>query len=102
MQSETHFASPFGEQASGITDDQTARTVVQSIKLKPKATTHEKKLDVVSASIVVGGTAQFVTFLFGLVTEFIPRVFDNILLSAFVGLCVSAIAYALMKGDEEK
>ena len=100
MQSETHFATPFGEQASSRSDDQVAATVVQSVKLKRKANTHEKKLDVVSASIVVGGTAQFVTFLFGLVTEFIPRVFDNILLSAFVGLCVAAIAYALMKGND--
>lgn len=100
MQPETHFANSFGEQASGISSNQAAKTVVQSIKPQKKASAQERKLDVVSASIVVGGTAQFVTFLFGLVTEFIPRIFDNILLSAFVGLCVAVIAYALMKGND--
>lgn len=100
MQPETRFATSFGEQASGISDEQATRTVIQSIKSKPRISPYERQLDVVSASIVVGGTAQFVTFLFGLVTEFIPRVFDNILLSTFVGLCVAAIAYALMKGRE--
>ncbi len=100
MQSETRFATSFGEHASGISDEQATNTVIQSVKVRPKISAHERRLDVVSASIVVGGTAQFVTFLFGLVTEFIPRVFDNILLSAFVGLCVAAIAYALMKGSE--
>jgi len=100
MQPETHFANSFGEQASGISNDQAARTVIQSIKPHKKNSAQERKLDVVSASIVVGGTAQFATFLFGLVTEFIPRVFDNILLSAFVGLCVAVIAYALMKGND--
>lgn len=100
MQPETQFATSFGEQASGISEDQTARTVIQSIKPNRKANAQERKLDVVSASIVVGGTAQFVTFLFGLVTEFIPRIFDNVLLSAFVGLCVAVIAYALMKGND--
>lgn len=98
MQSETHFAASFGEQASGIPEDQTARNVNQNSNQKVSA--QEKKLDVVSASIIVGGTAQFVTFLFGLVTDFIPRVFDNVLLSAFVGLCVAVIAYALMKGND--
>lgn len=100
MQPETHFANSFGEQASGISNEQAARTVIQSIKPNNKISAQERKLDVVSASIVVGGTAQFVTFLFGLVTEFIPRVFDNILLSVFVGLCVAVIAYALMKGND--
>ncbi|HQR33160.1 MAG TPA: hypothetical protein PLK30_10500 [Blastocatellia bacterium] len=100
MQSETSFATSFGEQASSLSDEQATRTVIQSVKDRPRISDHEKRLDVVSASVVVGGTAQFVTFLFGLVTEFIPRVFDNVLLSAFVGLCVAAIAYALMKGSE--
>lgn len=100
MQPETHFAGSFGEQASGISEDQTARNVIQAINSNQKVNAREKKLDVVSASIVVGGTAQFVTFLFGLVTDFIPRVFDNVLLSAFVGLCVAVIAYALMKGND--
>ena len=45
-------------------------------------------------------TAQFVLFIFGLVTEFVPRLIENILLSVFVGLCVSVIAFALMKGND--
>lgn len=100
MQSETTFATSFGEQASGISDDQTARTVIQSIQSKPKVDLRERKLDVVSASVVVGGTAQFLSFLFGLMTDFIPRVFDNILLSVFIGLCVAVIAYALMRDND--
>ncbi|MFN0109015.1 MAG: hypothetical protein ACKVZH_09220 [Blastocatellia bacterium] len=100
MQPETHFATSFGEQASGISEDQIARTVVPSTKPKPEINAREKKLDIVSATIVVGGTAQFVTFLFGLVTDFIPRVFDNALLSVFVGLCVAGISYVLMKGGD--
>lgn len=100
MQSETHFATSFGDQASGIPEDKRAANVIQSINSNQKVSAQEKKLDVVSASIIVGGTAQFVTFLFGLVTDYIPRVFDNVLLSAFVGLCVAVIAYALMKGND--
>ena len=100
MQPETQFATSFGEQASAFSEDQTARTVIQSINSKSNKNPLEKKLDVVSASVVVGGTAQFMTFLFGLVTDFIPRVFDNVLLSVFVGLCVAGIAYVLMKGND--
>lgn len=100
MQPETRFAAPFGEQASGVSQEQDAQSIIRSMQAKPQASRREKKLDIVSASVVVGGTAQFVAFIFGLVTDFVPRVFDNILLSTFIGLCVGVIAYALMKGND--
>jgi hypothetical protein len=100
MQPETHFATSFGEQSIGITQEQRPQTVSKSVPAKPKTNPREARLDNVTTAIVIGGTAQFVTFIFGLVTEFVPRVFDNILLSAFIGLCVGVIAYALMKGND--
>ena len=103
MQPETQFASAYGaggEQAVGISQQQRPQTVINSIPSGTKTNPRETKFDIVSASIVVGGTAQFVTFIFGLVTDFVTRVFDNVLLSAFIGLCVGVIAYALMKGND--
>ncbi|MFN0084016.1 MAG: hypothetical protein ACKVX9_01380 [Blastocatellia bacterium] len=64
-----------------------------AVKAKPK----ETRLDIISAAVVVGMTAQFVSFIFGLVTEFVHRVRDVTLVSMLIGLCVSFIAYALMK-----
>lgn len=106
MQPETHFAASFGEQAAfnekkiGNLPEPDSQTVIKSIPSSSKTTPRESKFDIVSAAIVVGGTAQFVVFIFGLVTDFVPRVFDNVLLSAFIGLCVGVIAYALMKGND--
>lgn len=58
--------------------------------------TSAAKLDRISASVVIGLTAQFVTSVFGIVTEFLPRMFETILLSTFIGMCVGVIAFALM------
>ncbi len=60
----------------------------------------ESKLDLISAAIVHGFTGAFMAFIFGLVTDYIPSKFDNLLLSVFMGLCVGVIAYALMKEDQ--
>jgi hypothetical protein len=100
MQSETHFAASFGEQAVGISQEPQTQSVINSIPSGSKTSPREAKFDIVSAAIVVGGTAQFVTFIFGLVTDFVTRVFDNVLISTFIGLCVGVIAYALMKGND--
>lgn len=100
MQPETHFAASFGEQAVGISQEPQTQTVINSIPSGSKTSPREAKFDIVSAAIVVGGTAQFVTFIFGLVTDFVTRVFDNVLISTFIGLCVGVIAYALMKGND--
>jgi hypothetical protein len=100
MQPETHFATSFGEQSIGISQKQRPQTVHKTDSVKTKTSPREAKFDTVSAAIVVGGTAQFVAFLFGLVTEVMSRVIDNILLSALIGLCVGVIAYALMKGND--
>jgi len=103
MQPETHFASAYGaggEQSTGISQEPQTKTVINTIPSGSKTNPREAKFDQVSAAIVVGGTAQFVTFIFGLVTDFVPRVVDNILLSTFIGLCVGVIAYALMKGND--
>ena len=103
MQSEAYFATAYGaggEQAVGISPEQNPQAVINSIPSGSKTNPREAKFDIVSASIVVGGTAQFITFIFGLVTEVVTRVVDNVLLSVFIGLCVGVIAYALMKGND--
>lgn len=53
--------------------------------------------DTLAAAIVIGLTAQFVTVLFGLVTDFIPGLPLNILLSSLIGGATGLIAYHLMK-----
>lgn len=106
MQPETQFAASFGEQSAfseqavGISEKPQPQPTRNSTSSSPNVNRRLAKFDTVSAAIVVGGTVQFVTFIFGLVTEFVPRVFDNILLSVFFGLCVGVIAYALMKGSD--
>jgi len=102
MQPETHFAASFGaggEQPIGMTQEPEPQTVINAIPTGSKTNPRETKFDIVSAAIVVGGTAQFITFIFGLVTDIVPRVFDNVLLSALIGLCVGVIAYALMNRE---
>jgi hypothetical protein len=104
MQPESRFASSFSEsigveESSVPSQLRKQNRLVQEISpqiVKPR----ESKLDIVSAAVVIGMTAQFVVFLFGLVTEFIPRLIETILISLFIGLCVGVIAYALMKGNE--
>jgi hypothetical protein len=71
-------------------------TEVIELPVKPR----ESKLDHVTASAVYGLTATFMAFIFGLVTEYIPRMLENVLLSVFMGICVGVIAYALMSGDD--
>ncbi len=75
---------------------------MQSEQIKAKVATRprESQLDIISTAVIIGMTAQFVIFLFGLVTEFMPRLFGSALISASVGLCVGVIAYALMKGSD--
>ncbi|MGE0128775.1 MAG: hypothetical protein AB7U82_11905 [Blastocatellales bacterium] len=87
-----------GENATSPFQNQ--NRLVSEIKTEAVAKPRQSKLDTVSASVVVGMTAQFVVFIFGLVTEFVPRLLDNILLSLFVGLCVGVIAFAMMKGSD--
>ncbi|HRI34575.1 MAG TPA: hypothetical protein PLD02_12545, partial [Saprospiraceae bacterium] len=56
----------FSEQDVNLSQDQRPQTVISSIPSSSKKAPREAKVDIVSASIVVGGTAQFVTFIFGL------------------------------------
>lgn len=72
----------------------------ERIKVEAAAKPRESQLDIISTAVVIGMTAQFVIFLFGLVSEFMPRLFGSALISAFVGLCVGVIAYALMKSSD--
>jgi uncharacterized membrane protein len=67
-----------------------------------KARPKETRLDIISAAVVVGMTAQFVSFVLGLVTDFDPQVANVTLVSMFVGVSVSLIAYALMKEPNDK
>jgi len=52
--------------------------------------------DVLAAAVVIGLTAQFVAVIFGLVTNFIPTLLINLVLSSFIGVCVGLISYMLM------
>jgi hypothetical protein len=72
----------------------------ERIKVEAAAKPRESKLDIISTAVVIGMTAQFVIFLFGLVTEFMPRLFGSTLISVSVGLCAGVIAYVLMKGSD--
>lgn len=80
------------DQPIGVSE---AAQSAQPVAGKPR----ESKLDLVSASIVYGLTAMFMAFIFGYVTDYIPLL-DNSLLSIFMGVCISVIAYALMKGED--
>ncbi len=105
MLPESRFASSFSEEI-GLEDEgatsqlQNQNRIVREIRAEVISKPRESKLDIVSAAVVIGMTAQFVVFIFGLVTEFVPRLFENILLSVFVGLCVGVIGFALMKGND--
>jgi predicted AAA+ superfamily ATPase len=91
-----------------VTQFQNRRELVQQIlaeqthlsQAETKAKPDETRLDIISAAIVIGLTATFITFLFGIVMEFMPRLLDAALLGLFIGLCVSVIAYALMKESD--
>ena len=105
MQPESRFASSLSEEIgieeqSAASPFQNQNSVIRQIKAEAVSKPRQSKLDTVSAAVVVGMTAQFVMFIFGLVTEFVPRLIENILLSVFVGLCVGVIAFALMKDND--
>ncbi|MGH9835238.1 MAG: hypothetical protein ACRD9Y_19635 [Blastocatellia bacterium] len=105
MQSESRFAPSFSESIGiqKVTVPSQLRNrnrIVHQIKVEVAAKPRESQLDIISTAVVIGMTAQFVIFLFGLVTEFMPRLFGSTLISASVGLCVGVIAYALMKSSD--
>jgi hypothetical protein len=102
MQPESRLASSFSESIGVETEHTPSRLnrTVQEINAEVMGKPRESKLDIVSTAVVIGMTAQFVVFIFGLVTDFIPRMLETILISVFVGLCVGVIAYALMKGND--
>ncbi len=53
--------------------------------------------DTLAAAIVIGLTAQFVTILFGLVTDFIPGLLPNLMLGGLIGGAAGLISYHLMQ-----
>jgi hypothetical protein len=106
MQPESGFASSLSEEigieeeggtASLQVQNYTVTKIISMTDSKPQ----ESKHDSVSSAVFVGMTAQFIVFLAGLVTEFVPRLFENIVLSVFAGLCVFVIALAMMKGSDK-
>lgn len=100
MQIETRFAASLSEEPAGIAATHEPQPFTPLTQARAQAAPRAAKLDLVSAAVVVGLTAQFVTFIFGMVTEVVPRLLDNILLSVFIGLCVGVIAFALMKEND--
>jgi len=107
MQPESRFAASLSEEI-GVEDKNATSTIQTQSQNQPitKMTTatgskrRESMLDKVSAAVVVGMTAQFVVFVLCLVTEFVSRIIDTILLSMFVGICVGVIGFALMNGKD--
>ncbi len=97
MQSETHFAASFGEQPIGISQDARPAQAAARPHTHSKAQSRDSKMDIVTTATVIGGTAQFISFIFGLVTEIWPHVVYNVLLSVIAGFCFGAISYVLMK-----
>ncbi|HKQ79752.1 MAG TPA: hypothetical protein VJ810_39020 [Blastocatellia bacterium] len=107
MQPESRFASSLSEEIGVEKEHSTSSIQIQSqkqpvtkITTTTKSKRRETKMDTISAAVVVGMTAQFVVFILCLVTEFVPRIIDAVLLSMFVGICVGVIGFALMKGNE--
>lgn len=61
----------------------------------------ELYLDNAFSSAVIGGTAQFISFLLVLTTQPSVSLIENLLLSSFIALCVGFIAYALLTGYDQ-
>ncbi|MGH9840423.1 MAG: hypothetical protein ACREEM_16725 [Blastocatellia bacterium] len=103
MQLESRIISSLGEEPLRARPAPNRRERVQQIlsqQAKAKPTPQETKLDIIFAAVILGMTVQFVAFIFGMVTAYLPRLFDIALVSIIIGLCVSAISYALMKESD--
>jgi len=105
MQPESRFAASLSEELGVEKENATSSIQIQKqpvtkVTITNNSKRRESKLDKVSAAVVVGMTAQFVVFVLCLVTEFVSRIIDTILLSMFVGICVGVIGFALMNGKD--
>jgi hypothetical protein len=105
MEFETDFLTPLHEGATRSTQPLNRREIVQEILSQQSQTTRktkpvETRMDILSAAMIFGLSALFVSAIFGVVTDYIPRILDLIGISVFIGLFVSVITYALMKEDE--
>jgi hypothetical protein len=105
MQPESRFATSLSEEIgvekeNATSSIQSQNQPVTKIITGTSSKRRQSKMDTVSAAVVVGMTAQFVVFILCLVTEFVTRIIDTILLSMFVGICVGVIGFALMKGHD--
>ena len=107
MQPESRFATSLSEEIGVEKENATSSIQIQSqnqpvtkVTTTAKSKRRESKMDTISAAVVVGMTAQFVIFILCLVTEFVSRIIDTILLSLFVGICVGVIGFALMKSND--
>lgn len=105
MEFETDFLTPLHDGAARTTQPMNRRELVQEILAKQsqearKAKPAETKMDILTASMIFGFSALFVSAGFGVVTDYIPRILDLVGISVFIGLFVSVITYALMKEEE--
>jgi hypothetical protein len=74
-------------------------TITQrSSKVEPRRvqSTYELWIENGLTATVIGLTAQFIAFLFGLITEYFSALFENLLQSAFLGLMIGLTAFVLM------
>src|SRR5262245_713130 len=108
MQPESRFTTSLSEEigvekenaTSSIIKIQNQTQPVTKVTITNNSKRRASKMDTVSAAVVIGMTAQFVVFILCLVTEFVSRIIDTILLSMFVGICVGVIGFALMKAND--
>src|SRR5207237_2802375 len=61
----------------------------------------ELYLDNAFSATVIGGTAQFISFLLVLTTQPSVSLVENLLLSSFTALCVGFVAYAVLTGYDQ-
>lgn len=105
MQLESRIIPSRGEEPMYTVQARNRREVVQQIlseqaRATAKISPQETKFDIITTAVVIGMTAQFISFIFGMVTEYVPRLLDVALISVALGGCVMAIAYALMKESD--
>jgi hypothetical protein len=100
----SHSLAPSGEQQVVSPIASASRSAQLNGRLKePFGDPPRRDLLVANAttSVVVGGTAQFVSFLFVLIAQTAVSLLENAMLSSFIGLCLGLTAYAILTAYDQ-
>jgi hypothetical protein len=95
------FNSSTIEYAERVVETSVHRLPIQAAPSSNDLQDDELFLDNAFAAAVVGGTAQFISFLFVLITQTSVPLFENLLLGSFIGLCLGLTTYALLTGYDQ-